>query len=88
MVEDYEKRGSRLIEELEKAHEVDHEDYKTRTNEVRTKLANTLSVAEHDLTTKMKEIKKNSITGAMNRWKVDHQQVHDQLDSALLAIGE
>ena len=82
IVQDYQRHGDHLLEELEQTHLQEHEKLRSITGQLKRKMVTAFGETSAHLANSIKEVKRRPLAELSDRWKSQRQEVAKRLEAA------
>ena len=88
VVSDYRAAGTRMVDELERAHLAIHDDFSTRASSMKRSLVNMIDNARDNLTQNVGKIKRTRLVDIENALEEEQGRISNMIEAAIESCGQ
>lgn len=88
IIENYRRGGTRLIEDMERTHQKEYQQFEAEMKDARSDLVKMYTETEKKLAQSVEAVKKSPVAKMEKQWRAEQDDIQSKLDAAFLACRE
>ena len=88
IIENYQRKGTRLIEDMEKTHRREYQEFEGKVKEASSDLAQLYTGTERKWVKRLEEARRSPVAKLEKEWKAEQEEFQAKLDAAFQACRD